>query len=160
MHYRIICIIGISGLVIAADQISKLLVMSTLYNPPQRITVLPGVDFIQVWNTGVSFGMLSSTSSWVVWMLISLTLVICCLMLVIMMQTTRLFTIISLSAVTGGGIGNAIDRLLYGAVLDFIDVHYREWHWPAFNIADCAITLGVVLLMIDSVKTYKLKHEN
>ncbi|AFX99676.1 signal peptidase II [Candidatus Endolissoclinum faulkneri L2] len=157
---RIICSIGISALVIAVDQVSKLLIISKLCNFPECIMVFPGINFIQVWNKGVSFGMLSAISDWEVWILISLALLICCFMIAVMMQTTRLSTIVSLSAVIGGGIGNIIDRLLYGAVLDFVDVHYQKWHWPAFNIADCAIVLGVSFLLINSFNIDKSQHEN
>ncbi len=69
---------------------------------------------------------------------------------------TRLLSV-ALGLVAGGALGNVIDRILYGAVVDFLDFHIGDWHWPAFNVADSAITVGVVLLILDSLKSLEKK---
>ena len=70
-----------------------------------------------------------------------------------MWQAQETFLSIALALVIGGAIGNVIDRIRFGAVVDFLDVHAVGWHWPAFNVADSAITLGVILLILDSLKS-------
>ena len=142
--------LGLGVLVVIADQVTKLWALSTLFDPPRRVPVLPFLDFVPVWNRGVSFGLLSNASEWGPWLLSGFALLVCLFMGAWLMRATSWPLIYGLGAVIGGAVGNVIDRMLYGAVVDFIDVHYGGWHWPAFNIADSAITLGVALLLLDA----------
>lgn len=142
--------LGLGALVVILDQATKLWALSALFDPPRRIEILSVLDFVPVWNRGVSFGLLSSDSSWGPWLLSGFALVVCGFLLAWLIRARSWPLIWGLGAVIGGAIGNVIDRVLYGAVVDFIDVHYAAWHWPAFNIADSAITLGVGLLLLDA----------
>lgn len=142
--------LGLSVLVVIADQATKLWALATVFDPPRRIQVLPFLDFVPVWNRGVSFGLLSSSSPWTPWALSGFAVLVCLFMAGWLARAQSWPLILGLGAVIGGAVGNVIDRVLYGAVVDFIDVHYGGWHWPAFNIADSAITLGVGLLLLDA----------
>ncbi|WP_420563112.1 signal peptidase II [Thalassobaculum sp.] len=142
--------LGLGALVVIADQATKLWALSALFDPPRRVPILPVLDFVPVWNRGVSFGLLANDSPWGPWLLSGFALVVCLFMGFWLARSTSWPLIYGLGAVIGGAVGNVIDRMLYGAVFDFIDVHYGGWHWPAFNIADSAITLGVALLLLDA----------
>jgi signal peptidase II len=142
--------LGLGVLVVIADQATKLWALSALFDPPRRVPILPFLDFVPVWNRGVSFGLLSSSSEWGPWALSGFAVLVCVFMGIWLARATGWPLILGLGAVIGGAVGNVIDRVLYGAVVDFIDVHYGGLHWPAFNIADSAITLGVGLLLLDA----------
>lgn len=142
--------LGLGALVVIADQATKLWALSALFDPPRRVPILPVLDFVPVWNRGVSFGLLANDSPWGPWLLSGFALLVCLFMGFWLARSTSWPLVYGLGAVIGGAVGNVIDRMLYGAVVDFIDVHYGGWHWPAFNIADSAITLGVALLLLDA----------
>ena len=142
--------LGLAALVIAVDQATKLWALATVFNPPRRIPVFAMLDIVPVWNRGVSFGLLASDSPWAPWLLSGFAIAVCLLLGYWLIQARTWPLVIGLGAVIGGAIGNVIDRVRFGAVVDFIDVHYAGWHWPAFNIADSAITLGVGLLLLDA----------
>ena len=127
-----------------ADQATKQIMLDLIFDPPRRIEILALLNLVPVWNRGMSFGILSgggalvpvgltglavAVSAWLFWMV------------------PRLHRVQRLAAafIAGGAIGNAIDRLRFGKVVDFIDLHYGGLHWPAFNLADAAITIGAVL---------------
>lgn len=105
-------------------------------------------NLTMVWNEGISFGMFHGTG---IWLLVGLSLVITAVFSVWLTRATGWLQAVSLSMVIGGAIGNVIDRLRFGAVADFFDFHIGSWHYPAFNIADCAIVAGIALLVIDGV---------
>jgi signal peptidase II len=141
----------LSLLAVVLDQGSKLAIAGsmTLY---QSIQIMPYFNLTYVHNTGAAFSFLSEAGGWQRWFFAGLALVIS---IVIAVWLTRLkqhetFLAVALSLVLGGAIGNLIDRLAYGYVIDFLDVYYQTWHWPAFNIADSAITLGVILMLVES----------
>ena len=143
--------LGLSLLVIFLDQVSKLAIAGSmqLY---QSISVMPFFKLTYVHNTGAAFSFLSEAGGWQRWFFAALALVISG---VIAMWLARLkhdetLLAVALSLVLGGAIGNLIDRLVYGYVIDFLDVYYQTWHWPAFNIADSAITIGVILMLMES----------
>ncbi len=140
----------VAAVVLVADQLTKLWAMATVFDPPRRLQVFDMLDIVPVWNRGVSFGLLSSESPWAPWLLSGFALVVCVLLGCWLLQARTWPLVIGLGAVIGGAIGNVVDRVRFGAVVDFIDVHYAGWHWPAFNIADSAITLGVGLLLLDA----------
>lgn len=116
-----------------------------------------------VHNTGAAFGMLSSASGWqnILFIAIALTACVVILAVVSRLEAKDIFLAAGLMLILGGAAGNLTDRLIHGYVIDFIDVYYRAWHWPAFNIADSAITVGAVLLALDSLGWLpgkRLKH--
>lgn len=114
-----------------------------------NLTITSFLNLVMVWNTGVSFGLFNSDSQTTVYILTALALLMSMLMLVWMAVTTHRRVLIALAMVTGGAIGNAIDRVRFGAVADFVDVHVAGWHWPAFNLADSAIVLGAILMILE-----------
>jgi len=150
--------LGLSLLAVLLDQLSKLWVAHDmqLY---QSINVMPYVNLTYVHNTGAAFSFLSEAGGWQRWFFATLAIVISTVIAVWLSRLKAHETLmaVSLSLVLGGAIGNLIDRLAYGYVIDFLDIYVQSWHWPAFNIADSAITLGVVLMLLESFGVGKAK---
>ena len=134
--------------VFAVDQWTKQLAIDGLSNPHRVIEVTPFMNFLLAWNSGVSFGLFQGQAPWV---MIGATAAITIGFLIWMWRTRDRLLGIALALVIGGAVGNLVDRLRHGAVTDFIDMHVAGYHWPVFNIADSAITIGAVLLLIDSL---------
>lgn len=140
----------LSAIVILIDQITKLWADSVLqYHQP--VPVMPMLNLTLAYNTGAAFSFLSDAGGWQRWFFIGLTLLISIVLFrwIWAMRAEERLHAASLSLILGGAIGNLIDRVGYGYVIDFIDVYYKTYHWPIFNIADSAITLGVVFLIYD-----------
>ena len=148
--------LGLSLLVVILDQVSKLAIAGSmqLY---QSIPIMPFFKLTYVHNTGAAFSFLSEAGGWQRWFFAALALVISGVIAVWLARLKHHETLlaVALSLVLGGAIGNLIDRLVYGYVIDFLDVYYQTWHWPAFNIADSAITLGVILMLVESFGLWK-----
>ena len=136
------------AVVFAVDQWTKQLAIDGLSNPHRVIEVTPFMNFLLAWNSGVSFGLFQGQAPWV---MIAATAAITIGFLIWMWRTRDRLLGIALALVIGGSVGNLVDRLRHGAVTDFIDMHVAGYHWPVFNIADSAITIGAVLLLIDSL---------
>lgn len=136
--------------VLAVDQLVKALVLAQLeaYRP---IEVTPFFNLVLVWNKGVSYGMLAEAGQQGPWLLMLLTAAIGGFLLVWLWRETRPLTRAALWLVLAGAAGNAIDRLRFGAVVDFLDFHAFGYHWPAFNVADSAIVIGAGLILLDSL---------
>lgn len=140
------------AVVIAADQITKAWLYDLLVRNGRRdIVVLPFFNLVTVWNHGVSFGMFNNGSAASTWAFVGLALAIVVALAVWVGRAERVLPAVALGLVIGGAIGNVVDRVRLGAVFDFLDVHALGWHWPAFNVADSAITIGVALLLMDSL---------
>ncbi|OYV18741.1 MAG: signal peptidase II [Methylococcaceae bacterium NSP1-2] len=152
--------LGLSLLALVLDQGSKLIVDHSmqLY---QSIPLLPFFNLTYVRNMGAAFSFLSEAGGWQRWFFAGLALVISLVITVWLSRLQKHETLLAaaLSLILGGAVGNLIDRLAYGYVIDFLDVYYGTWHWPAFNIADSAITLGVVLMLAESFGLGKTKDE-
>ena len=131
-------------LIVLADQTTKQIMLDLIFDPPRRIEILATFNLVPVWNRGMSFGMLADGGAMVPIGLTSLAVAISAWLF---WMVPRLHHVQRLAAacIAGGAIGNAIDRLRFGKVVDFIDLHYAGFHWPAFNLADAAITIGAVL---------------
>ncbi|HYC05322.1 MAG TPA: signal peptidase II [Azospirillaceae bacterium] len=117
------------------------------------ITVTPFFNLVMAWNRGVSFGMFAHEAEIMPYVLIAVALAIVGVMVVWLRRTDRVFQAVAIGAVIGGAIGNVIDRLRFGAVADFLDVHAAGWHWPAFNVADSFICVGVAMLLWDGFRS-------
>lgn len=141
----------LSFLALILDQASKLAVASSmrLY---ESIQITPFFNLTYVHNTGAAFSFLSEAGGWQRWLFAALAFIISVVIAAWLARLKKHETLlaVSLALVLGGAVGNLIDRLAYGYVIDFLDVYYRDWHWPAFNIADSAITLGVALMLLES----------
>jgi signal peptidase II len=141
----------ISVLSLLLDQASKLAVDGSM-QLFESIPLLPYFNLTYVHNTGAAFSFLSDAGGWQRWLFAGLAVVmssIIGLWLVRLKQHETLMAV-ALALVLGGAIGNLIDRVAYGYVIDFLDVYYQDWHWPAFNIADSAICVGVALMLLES----------
>jgi signal peptidase II len=141
----------LSFLSLVLDQWSKNIVDSTmqLY---QSIPIIPYFNLTYVHNTGAAFSFLSQAGGWQRWFFAALALAVSVGITIWLARLNKQETLlaVALALVLGGAVGNLTDRLMYGYVIDFLDVYYQDWHWPAFNIADSAITLGVILLLAES----------
>ena len=135
--------------IVALDQVTKLAILGRdvvdIY-PEMEITSF--LNLVLVQNKGISFGLFSRYE--VGWLISILTIGIVVVLFIWMRKLERAILALPFSLIIGGAIGNLIDRLNYGFVVDFIDFHFFGWHWPAFNIADSAITVGVIFLLIAS----------
>jgi len=151
----------LSLFILAADQISKQLAESAiqLY---ERVPLLPYLNLTLTYNRGAAFSFLSDQGGWQRWFFSVLAMVVTVVLVVWLRQLDRAnrWTAISLSLIIGGAVGNLVDRLLFGHVIDFIDLYYGQWHWPAFNVADSAITVGVVMMLLEAFRGQKTEDSN
>jgi signal peptidase II len=136
----------------AADQASKFWLIGVMYDAGSRIEVTPFFNLVMVWNRGVSFGLFQSDENGR-WLLVGLTVAIMIGLLIWLRREDRPLARIGISGVLGGALGNVIDRASpRAAVADFFDAHFMGYHWPAFNVADMAITVAVAVLIWDSFR--------
>ena len=135
-----------AALVVAADQASKWLVLKTVAYM-ECIPVTGFFNIVHVRNRGAAFGFLSNTETdWQIVFFLATTVIALGAIVYLALQAGRKdrVTLLSLGGVAGGALGNAVDRVRFSAVLDFLDLHLAGWHWPAFNVADMAICLGAL----------------
>jgi signal peptidase II len=143
----------LSLLVLLLDQISKYLV-TRYFQLHESLALLPGLKLTLVHNTGAAFSFLRDAGGWQRWLFIILgglvgTAVVLWLSRI---EKDRHWALpCALALILGGIAGNLVDRAMLGYVVDFIDVYYRSWHWPTFNVADSAISIGAVLLVVDAI---------
>ena len=130
--------------IVFVDQVSKQIMLDLLFDPPRYIEVGFILNLVPVWNSGMSFGLLSDGGLWVRIGLTVLAFLVSGWIVLMFPRFDRAQRFAG-AAIAGGAIGNAIDRLRFGRVVDFIDLHMGPWHWPAFNVADAAITIGAGL---------------
>jgi signal peptidase II len=143
----------LSLLVVILDQVTKVWVSATLALH-QSIAVLPFFNLVLVHNEGAAWSILATAGGWQRWFLSGLAILISGVIVVWLSRLNRQqrWFACALALILGGALGNVIDRLMYGYVVDFIDIYYQQWHWPAFNIADSAISIGAVMLLIDVLR--------
>lgn len=142
--------LGLAALVTALDQLSKWIIVAHVMNPPVQIEVTSFFNLVLAHNRGVSFGMFAAGSELGKWILVGLALMISGFLVRWLIQSSSPFSIIALGLILGGAVGNVIDRVLIGAVVDFLDFHAFGTHWPAFNVADTTIFLGAAGLIFES----------
>jgi signal peptidase II len=150
----------LSIVVIAADQWTKYLITDRL-EEFEKIVLLPVLELTRLHNEGAAFSFLSGASGWQRWLFTALGLVVSAGILVWLRRlppSGRHLLAAGLALVLGGALGNVIDRVLWGHVIDFIRVHYEDWAFPAFNVADSAITIGAGLLILDNLLDYRRAH--
>lgn len=150
---RCVLWLALSLVVVAIDQLTKLLITENL-SLYQRVNVLPVLDLVRMHNTGAAFSFLADASGWQNWLFAGVAIVVSAALvwwLVSLPRSGQAVLALGLALVLGGAIGNLVDRVLYGYVIDFILWYYREWSYPAFNVADSAITCGVILILYDGL---------
>jgi signal peptidase II len=144
--------LALSALLAALDQLSKFAITRMLIHG-NSIEVAPFFNLVLVYNSGAAFSFLSSAPGWQRELFIAIAVIASVWVVYLLRKYPRqMLFCFALSLILGGAIGNVIDRLLFGAVIDFLDFHAAGWHWPAFNIADSAITCGALLLIWDALR--------
>lgn len=141
--------IALVGLVF--DQLTKLAILRAFSDQPGGVVeVTPFFDLVLVWNRGISYGLFQAGSPAQVWMLIALASAITLTLLIWLWRNQDPFIALALGLLIGGAVGNTIDRVAYGAVVDFISLHAAGFHWYVFNLADVWVVVGVALLLYDA----------
>lgn len=145
---------ALAGLVVlAADQGSKWWVLNVLRLPDLgTVAVLPVLNLTMVWNRGVTFGLLNGLAGAAYLVLALVALAVVAALAVWLWRAERLVVALALGAVAGGAVGNVIDRMRFGAVVDFLHAHAFGWSWYVFNVADAAIVCGVAALALDGLR--------
>ncbi|MEE4662014.1 MAG: signal peptidase II [Halieaceae bacterium] len=138
--------------VVALDQASKLLALAQL-DYAQPVEVLPVLNMTLHFNRGAAFSFLSDAGGWQRWFFSAIALAASAVLAVWLLRLRRGETLlaVSLSLIMGGALGNLWDRLQYGHVVDFISVHYHNWYFPTFNVADSAVSVGAALMILDAI---------
>ena len=143
--------LGLALLLLIADQFTKVLILG-YYRLGDATHVTSFFNVVRVHNTGAAFSFLSSASGWQRWFFTGIGIV-AALFIIWMLKShagQKLFSF-AMACILGGAVGNVVDRTLHGYVVDFLDFHYANWHFPAFNIADSAITIGAICLVLDEL---------
>lgn len=143
--------LGLAGGVLVLDQLTKWVILDVFADGTRVIEVLPVFNLVLTWNRGISFGLFGGAGGLGPWILTGLAVVIAAVLGRWLTRTDSRWTALGLGLLIGGAIGNVIDRVRFGAVVDFLDVHVSGYHWPAFNVADSAITVGAAILIIESL---------
>jgi signal peptidase II len=142
----------IATVVLVADQATKLLVLFGLsLDPGDRLPLTPFADLVLTYNRGISYGLFPQDGELGRWALVVLSISAAVLFTIWMLQSRSVIVVIALSLLVGGALGNALDRMVYGAVVDFVSLHAFGWRWYVFNLADMAIVAGVIGLLYDAV---------
>lgn len=136
--------------IIVADQLGKWAMMAVM-RPPRVIEITSFFNLVVGWNRGISFGLFNNDSPLNAWVLPIIALAVVIVLAVWLARTDRTMVALGLGLIIGGAIGNVIDRIRFGAVFDFLDFHAFGFHWPAFNVADSAISVGAIILVVDSL---------
>lgn len=141
-----------SAAIVAADQLTKWLVLGR-FAPGERLEVTGFFNLVLAYNKGAAFSFLAGAGGWQTPLLVAFALVAAIIVTVLLLRSPgRVLFSAGLALILGGALGNVIDRLRFGHVVDFLDLHAGGWHWPAFNIADSAITIGAALLILDGFR--------
>ncbi len=133
------------------DQVSKYCILNIIHLPEKgSIAVIPFFNFTMVWNKAITFGMLSQLGSWGSSIFSISALLIAITLFIWMLKARKIWVVLSLGAIVGGALGNILDRIRFGAVVDFIHFHVAGWSWYVFNVADSAIVCSVIILIMDA----------
>ncbi len=152
--------LGISFFVIVIDQLTKTWATDNLLFA-QSVILTPFLNFTLLHNTGAAFSFLADAGGWQRWFFMGLAAIISIglFIWILRLSAKQMWLGVALALILGGAIGNLIDRTIYGYVIDFIDLYYQQWHWPAFNVADSAISIGVFMLLIEALFFGEKKHD-
>ncbi len=152
---RLLPWLGIAALVLLLDQLSKVTVLKLFYYG-ESLFVTPFFNLVLVYNKGAAFSFLADGAGWqrYFFTIVGIVAAVFIIFLIRKHPDQKLFCG-ALALILGGAIGNVIDRLVYGHVIDFLDFHLTDWHWPAFNIADSAIVVGAVLFVLNELRSTK-----
>ena len=141
----------VSAIVIAADQATKAAILAT-FRDGEAIAIAPFFSLVLTFNTGAAFSFLSAASGWQRWFFVAIAVAAAVVILVLLKRGGSAWFGAGLALILGGALGNLYDRLVIGKVVDFLLFHYAGWAYPAFNVADSAITVGAAILIFDSLR--------
>lgn len=146
--------------VVFFDQLSKY-IASTSLEMYQPIAVMPMFNWTLMHNPGAAFSFLANESGWQRWFFTAIAVVVSVVLFfwIKRLEQHEKWQAIALALILGGAVGNVIDRIWFGYVIDFIQIYYEQWYWPAFNIADSAISIGVAMIIIDSIREYRAEKK-
>ena len=152
----IISVILILSLTILLDQLTKYIAFIVLFKEKQVLIINNYLNFRPVWNDGISFGMLQGYGNFgrISFIIIAISI---SLWIILYSRKLNIIGFVGYNMIAGGALGNVIDRLIHGKVIDFIDLHYKEYHWPTFNMADSFIFIGVLLFIYNELTVFKGK---
>lgn len=150
----------VAAAVCAADQVTKILALSLL-QPYAPVALLPMFNLTLAFNPGAAFSFLASADGWQRWFLSAIALAVSGYLVFWLrgLPASDRLQAVGLGLILGGAIGNLIDRLRLGEVIDFLDLHYAGWHWPAFNLADSGITIGVLLVLLCALRDWRRERQ-
>jgi signal peptidase II len=150
---------GISAALVLADQLTKWLVLSH-FAPGERLELTSFFNLVLVFNKGAAFSLLANAPGWQTPLLVAFAIGAALIVSFLLVRSPerRMFCA-GLALILGGAVGNVIDRLRFGQVVDFLDLHAAGWHWPAFNVADSAITIGAALLILDGFRHHERRAD-
>jgi signal peptidase II len=144
-----------AALIVLADQVTKAIALARL-TYGERVEVTGFFNLVLVFNKGAAFSFLAGAGGWQTPLLILFAVAAALIVTVLIVRSPgRAMLCGGLALILGGAIGNVIDRLRFGYVVDFVDLHARGWHWPAFNVADAAITVGAALVILDGFRRHE-----
>jgi signal peptidase II len=140
---------ALAALIVVLDQLSKAVVLG-LMRTGEVIYVAPFFNWVLTWNRGAAFSFLAAADGWQRWLFTALALGVSAWIVTMLRKHAGEWRLaLALTLIMGGALGNVIDRLRFGAVVDFVQWHAAGYYWPAFNVADSAISIGAVLMLID-----------
>jgi signal peptidase II len=147
--------LGVAVITLLIDQLSKI-TMTKLFAYGESMPVTSFFNLVLVYNKGAAFSFLASEGGWQRYLLTAIGIVAAVFILYLLQRNAgqRMFCW-ALALILGGAVGNVLDRILYGHVIDFADVYIGRWHWPAFNVADSAICVGAILFILDELRRVK-----
>lgn len=150
--------LGLAAILLMADQFTKILIVG-FYKLGDATHVTSFFNVVRVHNSGAAFSFLAGAGGWQRWFFTAIGLLAAALIVWMLKSHAgqKLFAF-ALACILGGAIGNVIDRILYGYVVDFLDFHWHGWHFPAFNLADSAITIGAACLILDELLRVRRTH--
>ena len=144
--------LALAAIVLVLDQASKWAILTQVMDPPRVLEVTGFFNLVLTFNTGVSFGLFDGeAAAWKPWALSGLALAVSAGLLTWLARQPERLLALAVGPIVGGALGNALDRLRQPGVVDFLDFHLAGWHWPAFNLADSSIFLGVAILVFDGL---------
>ena len=145
-----------AGLMVALDQLTKQLALDRLVLG-EVYAVVPGFNLTLVLNQGAAFGFLANSGGWQRWFFITVGIVISVLIMITLLRKSpaSAFFRFGLMFILGGAVGNIIARVIQGYVIDFVDLYWQVWHWPAFNVADVAISMGALVVLLDAFRSMR-----
>ena len=141
---------GLAALIVVADQLTKWLVLGYFENRYPREELTGFLNLVLVFNKGAAFSLFAQAAGWQTPMLVAFALIAALIVSVLIVRNPhRGLLCFGLALILGGALGNLVDRVRFGHVVDFLDFHALGWHWPAFNVADSAICVGAVILILE-----------